>query len=45
MGRIWEDITDCIAHEKRLKGWHRAWKIDLIERANPEWKDLFAQLV
>ncbi|MDH7639807.1 GIY-YIG nuclease family protein [Sphingomonas oryzagri] len=37
-----EDITACIAHEKRLKRWQRAWKIDLVERANPEWTDLFA---
>jgi putative endonuclease len=37
-------IEDCIAHEKRLKRWHRAWKFALIERANPEWRDLSDQL-
>lgn len=26
--------------EKRIKKWNRQWKIDLIERHNPEWKDL-----
>jgi len=39
-----DSITDCIAHEKRIKRWRRAWKFDLIERANPDWEDLFASL-
>ena len=29
-------IDDCIAHEKRLKRWHRDWKFALVEKANPE---------
>ena len=40
-----ETIEDCIAHEKRLKQWRRAWKIALIERGNPEWLDLYDVLV
>ena len=36
-----DDITTLIAHEKRLKKWRRAWKHELIERGNPEWRDLF----
>lgn len=40
-----EDITTCIAHEKRLKRWRRAWKFDLIERGNPEWRDMFELLL
>jgi putative endonuclease len=28
--------------EKRLKKWHRAWKIQLIEKTNPQWDDLLA---
>ena len=39
-----EAIDDCIAHEKRLKRWHRKWKFELIERGNPEWADLFDRL-
>ncbi len=31
---------DAIQREKRLKFWHRAWKIELIERENPGWRDL-----
>ncbi len=38
-------IDDCIAHEKRVKRWRREWKFDLIERGNPEWRDLFDTLV
>jgi putative endonuclease len=30
--------------ERQLKRWKRAWKIELIEAANPEWKDLTAEL-
>ncbi len=30
----------AIAREKQLKRWHRAWKIQLIEQDNPEWRDL-----
>jgi putative endonuclease len=37
-------IEDCIAHEKRLKRWARAWKVALIERDNPDWHDLFDDL-
>ena len=34
------DINEAIKREKRLKKWNRQWKIDLIEKDNPEWKDL-----
>jgi len=37
----YESILDAIAREKALKEWNRAWKIELIEKANPEWRDLF----
>lgn len=40
-----EPIEACIAHEKRLKRWRREWKFALIERANPDWDDLFALLI
>jgi putative endonuclease len=34
-------IEDALTREKRLKKWHREWKIELIEKTNPEWKDLY----
>jgi putative endonuclease len=41
----WHDeIALAIQREKNIKHWSRAWKIDLIERMNPDWKDLFETL-
>ena len=34
------DVNETILREKRLKKWKRQWKIDLIEKANPDWRDL-----
>ena len=38
------DMYEAIEREKRLKKWNRAWKINLIEEMNPEWKDLRRRL-
>ena len=35
------NAESAITREKRLKQWRRAWKIELIERDNPNWVDLF----
>jgi len=40
-----EAIADCIEQEKRVKRWRREWKFGLIEHGNPEWRDLFGDLV
>jgi putative endonuclease len=32
---------EAIAFEKRLKRWRRTWKLELIERQNPQWLDLY----
>ena len=40
-----DDIEHAIAREKRLKRWPRAWKVQLIERDNLIWRDLFDDLV
>lgn len=39
-----EHMADAILREKRLKKWRRAWKLELIERDNPQWRDLYEQL-
>jgi len=39
------DVTSAIEREKRLKSWKRNWKIELIEKQNPKWKDLYYELV
>jgi putative endonuclease len=38
------DIVDAIVREKATKAWKRAWKVDLIESANPGWHDLFEDI-
>ena len=40
-----EVMTEAIQREKSLKRYHRAWKMTLIERANPGWNDLSSEIV
>jgi len=40
-----EDINSGISKEKQLKNWHRQWKVNLIEQTNPNWQDLYANIV
>ena len=46
---VWYELHDsmvsAIEREKRLKEWKRAWKLELIERGNPEWHDLYHTIV
>jgi putative endonuclease len=37
---MFDDVYDAIYREKQLKWWRRKWKLDLIERHNPDWIDL-----
>ena len=36
---------EAIENEKRLKRWRRAWKVRLIEEANPNWRDLYEEIL
>lgn len=38
-------IEEAIAREKAMKAWKRDWKITLIEKTNPEWRDLFGDIL
>ena len=38
-------MESAIAREKALKKWNRIWKLRLIEQLNPEWEDLYTQLI
>ena len=40
-----EDVNSAIAREKQLKNWHRQWKIDLIEKLNSNWGDLYESIL
>jgi putative endonuclease len=37
-------MESAISREKRIKKWNRAWKMELIEAENPEWRDLAEDL-
>lgn len=39
------DVNEAILREKQIKKWNRAWKIRLIEETNPEWKDLYDEIL
>lgn len=39
-----DDMATAISREKQLKHWNRAWKIALIEKANPTWRDLWPDI-
>lgn len=39
-----DTMEDAILREKRIKKWRRAWKLELIERHNPQWRDLYDDL-
>ncbi len=41
---IYQDIEEAILREKRMKEWKRYWKIKLINKFNPEWKDLYEDI-
>ncbi len=40
----YDDPVAAITHEKELKKWRRAWKVALIEKDNPDWRDLFDEI-
>jgi putative endonuclease len=40
-----ESMTSAIARERAIKEWKRAWKIELIQAENREWRDLYPDLV
>lgn len=40
-----DDMESAIIREKQMKKWRRKWKIELIEKNNPTWRDLFPDIV
>ena len=45
---VWYEAHDTRAgafkHERQIKKWNRVWKLELIEKTNPEWRDLYDDL-
>ncbi len=46
---VWFELHDtmdsAINREKNIKEWKRAWKLKMIEKDNPEWRDLYIDIV
>ncbi|WP_438274321.1 GIY-YIG nuclease family protein [Nitrobacter sp.] len=40
----YDDPVTAIEREKEIKKWRRAWKIGLIEKDNPDWRDLYSEI-
>lgn len=40
-----ETMASAIGREKAIKEWHRAWKLSMIESMNPQWRDLYDDIV
>jgi len=42
---VHNEIKEAITREKQIKKWNREWKLRLIEEKNPEWEDLYDEIV
>ena len=42
---IHETMESAITREKSLRAWKRVWKLELIEKENPQWMDLYEKLI
>lgn len=41
---VHEKMESAIRREKAIKEWRRSWKLELIEKTNPGWRDLFTSI-
>ena len=46
---VWFEMHEAretaFGREQQIKKWNRAWKIELIEKANPDWRDLWQEII
>lgn len=42
---LFDSMQEAIKREKQLKKWNRSWKLELIEKTNPMWRDLYEDIV
>ena len=40
-----DDMVSAITREKQIKKWNRAWKLELIEKQNSDWRDLWDEII
>jgi len=37
-------MSEAILREKQIEKWRRSWKVDLMQRDNPKWRDLYCEI-
>ena len=42
---VHQDIMEAAKRERRLKNWCRKWKLNIIEKFNPTWRDLYDEII
>jgi putative endonuclease len=42
---VHSEIVEAITREKQIKKWNRSWKVNLIQESNPDWRDLYDEIV
>ncbi len=42
---LYDDMVTAITREKQIKKWNRPWKLELIEKQNPDWRDLWEDII
>lgn len=42
---VHESMENAIAREKAIKEWQRHWKLELVEAMNPDWRDLYEEII
>jgi putative endonuclease len=42
---VHENAESAITREKQIKKWNRMWKIELVEKMNPDWRDVYAEIL
>jgi len=45
---VWYEVHEsresAFTRERQIKRWNRAWKLEMIEKTNPSWRDLFEEI-
>ncbi len=42
---VHENAESAITREKQIKKWNRLWKIELVEKTNPDWRDVYDEIL
>lgn len=42
---LYDDMVSAIKREKQMKKWNRTWKLELIDRQNSRWRDLWEEII